>query len=398
MVVIHRSCLAGDTSRCTFRKRSPLPGVGGSQRPHREHLPSWNPSAPGRPDLLSRGSRPTVRPTRREVVTRAYLLVSLCIVSIGVSCTATRDERSPSAGVGSPQGTSSSRPPALVGGVIAYSSDLEGNIDVWSIHTDGTHLRRLTNSSGAHQTSSWAPDGRSIAFRSDRDGNDEVYVMNADGSDQRNLTRNPHSDYSPAWSPDGRWIAFASDRGAGSPGYANDIWLVRPDGSRTHRITHRLGIDEYPVWSPDSTRIAFNCTGGRILPQGVGDFEVCVVDAKGGHVRRLTNGPGSSSVGGWAPDGTILFTSSRADRPSTVSSSGDLFAVRDNGSGLRQLTGGPALDTDPTWSPDRQVILFASDRGNADGSTDLWVMRPDGTAVSRLWGRTGEEQEPAWHR
>lgn len=275
-------------------------------------------------------------------------------MSIGVSCTATREARSPSAGVGSPQGAGASPPAALVGGVIAFSSDLEGNIDVWSIRTDGTHLRRLTNSSGADQTSSWSPDGR--------------------------------------------WIAFASDRGAGSPGYANDIWLVRPDGSRAHRITHRLGIDEYPVWSPDSTRIAFNCTGGRILPQGVGDFEVCVVDAKGGHVRRLTNGPGSSSVGGWAPDGTILFTSSRADRPNTVSSSGDLFAMEDDGSGLRQLTSGPALDTDPTWSPDWKVILFASDRGNADGSTDLWVMRPDGTAVSRLWGRTGEEQEPAWHR
>jgi TolB protein len=153
------------------------------------------------------------------------------------------------------------------------------------------------------------------------------------------------------------------------------------------------------VWSPDSTRVAFDCSGGRILPQGVGDFEVCAVDADGGQVRRLTGGAGSSSVGGWAPDGTILFTSSREDRPFSVSSSGDLFAMREDGSAVRQLTMGPDLDTDPTWSPDWSVILFASDRGNEDGSTDLWVMRPDGTGVSRLWGRTGEEQEPAaWHR
>jgi Tol biopolymer transport system component len=286
----------------------------------------------------------------------------------------------------------------LAGGVIAFSSDLGGNVDIWSIHTDGTHLHRLTTSSGSDQTASWSPDGRRIAFRSNRDGNDEVYVMNADGSNQRNLTRNPHSDYSPAWSPDGRWIAFTSDRGAGSGGNANDIWLVRPDGAGAHQVTRRVGIDEYPVWSPDSTRIAFNCTGGRILPEGVGDFEVCVVDAKGGRVRRLTNAAGSSAVGGWAPDGTILFTSSREDRPNTVSSSGDLFTMRDDGSAVRQLTSGPPLDTDPTWSPDWKVILFASDRGNADGSTDLWVMRPDGTAVRRLWGRPGEEQEPAWHR
>ena len=33
----------------------------------------------------------------------------------------------------------------------------------------------------------WSPDGSRIAFSSDRDGNDEVYVMNADGSGLRPL-------------------------------------------------------------------------------------------------------------------------------------------------------------------------------------------------------------------
>jgi len=99
----------------------------------------------------------------------------------------------------------------------------------------------------------------------------------------------------------------------------------------------------------------------------------------------------------FAPDGTILFTSSREDRPNSVSCSGDLYAMSEDGASVRQLTSGAALDTDPTWSREGTVVLFASDRGNEDGSTDLWVMRPDGTGVSRLWGRPGEEQEPVWH-
>ena len=56
------------------------------------------------------------------------------------------------------------------------------------------------------------PATSKIAFSSDRDGNFEIYVMNADGSEQTRLTDNSASDQEPAWSPDGRRIAFVSSR------------------------------------------------------------------------------------------------------------------------------------------------------------------------------------------
>ncbi|WP_225990646.1 TolB family protein [Bacillus luti] len=40
-----------------------------------------------------------------------------------------------------------------------------------------------------------------IAFSSNRDGNFEIYVMNPDGSNQTNITNNPADDSEPAWSP-----------------------------------------------------------------------------------------------------------------------------------------------------------------------------------------------------
>lgn len=40
-----------------------------------------------------------------------------------------------------------------------------------------------------------------IAFTSDRDGNEEIYAMNADGSEQTSLTNNPSTDMLPAWLP-----------------------------------------------------------------------------------------------------------------------------------------------------------------------------------------------------
>jgi TolB protein len=45
------------------------------------------------------------------------------------------------------------------------------------------------------------PGPERIAFSSNRDGNYEVYIMNADGSGQTNLTNNPGEDDWPAWLP-----------------------------------------------------------------------------------------------------------------------------------------------------------------------------------------------------
>jgi len=44
------------------------------------------------------------------------------------------------------------------------------------------------------------PDGRELAFTSDRDGNGDIYVVNADGSGERRLTHSKLEETSPVWS------------------------------------------------------------------------------------------------------------------------------------------------------------------------------------------------------
>ena len=58
---------------------------------------------------------------------------------------------------------------------------------------------------------SFSPDGTRILFSSNHDGDLEIYVVNANGTDLHMLTNNDKQDFYPSWSPDGASIAFSSD-------------------------------------------------------------------------------------------------------------------------------------------------------------------------------------------
>jgi TolB protein len=84
---------------------------------------------------------------------------------------------------------------------IAFSGMINEQINIYTMDSDGSNLRRLTYNQGRNEEPCWSADGRYIVFSSNRDGGYHLYIMNANGQNQRRITFSKGEETSPSWSP-----------------------------------------------------------------------------------------------------------------------------------------------------------------------------------------------------
>lgn len=214
---------------------------------------------------------------------------------------------------------------------IVFTSNRDGNTNIYSMKIDGSNVVRLTNVPAEEQEPRWSPDGSRIIFESKRDGNAELYVMNADGSGQTRLTFNPTVDGGPAsFSPDGKMIAFARSAAVDGPDYYNfDIYTMNADGSDIRQLTTDKEYDSCPVWSPDGRKIAF--LSGRTH-----NFDVFTMNTDGSEQTDLTNTPENDGPMVWLPDGRSIVIIGEAKNGVS-----QLWLINSDGTDRRQLTSFP---------------------------------------------------------
>ena len=132
---------------------------------------------------------------------------------------------------------------AITNGEIAFTSDRDGNAEIYTMNADGTIQTNISNNPATDTNPRWSPDGTKTAFNSDRDGNPEIYTMNADGTGQTNISNNPAFDFNPDWSPDGTKIVFYSFKDGNY-----EIYTMNADGTGQTNISNNPEFDNVPDW------------------------------------------------------------------------------------------------------------------------------------------------------
>jgi hypothetical protein len=89
-------------------------------------------------------------------------------------------------------GSQTDRPSDGYGTQVLFTSQRDGNWELYLVNSNGSGLRNLSNSSGSNDgLGTFSPDGKTIAFVSNQGGPWAVWAINADGSNRRKLFNLP---------------------------------------------------------------------------------------------------------------------------------------------------------------------------------------------------------------
>ena len=254
-----------------------------------------------------------------------------------------------------------------------YSVNSNGTL--WVVDVSGGEPGQVgRQESGGMYQPVWSPSGERIAFWSTANGQRDLETIRIDGSDRVKVTNDRELDWAPAWSADGKALFFASDRG-GTMG----VWRIPVDesaGRATSAPTPiAAGVDvamEMPQPSRDGTALLFRSKLESINPAAIA-FDPA--RRRIGALTMLQNRAGILAPTDVSPDGRLLALASMHGREQ------DIFVMRADGTGLSRLTDDLARDWEPRFLSDGKTLAFYS---NLSGKYDGWTIRTDGSGRTRI--------------
>lgn len=161
-------------------------------------------------------------------------------------------------------------------GKIVYTSMASGDLDLWTMNSDGSHKRQITHALGYDGGAVFSRDGTKLVWRAHRPHTREdeekykellsenltapfkmeLFVADADGSHAHQITDFGCASFAPTFTPDGKKIVFSSNKAA-CDSYKFELYQINLDGTGLEPVTNFGGFTAFPEFSPDGKRLVF---------------------------------------------------------------------------------------------------------------------------------------------
>jgi len=148
--------------------------------------------------------------------------------------------------------------------------------NIYIITPKGKVITQITKR-GMNTDPDFSPNGEHIAFSSDADGDDEIYLYNIKTKELANLTDNTAKDFSPSFSPDGEEIVFISNM---DHEFKWEIYKINVHNKHIKRLTNNNFWDGFPKFTQDGKKITFSSKRN-------GSEDIYIMNTSGGGERTF---------------------------------------------------------------------------------------------------------------